>query len=101
MIGLSDHVSSPDESFWAVRTFFEALARRRPLVLVFDDIHWGEATFLDLVDHLAELDARGPLLLVCVARPELHDVRAAVGRREAERDLGPPRASVRGRERHS
>jgi DNA-binding SARP family transcriptional activator/tetratricopeptide (TPR) repeat protein len=75
VIGLSDHVSSPDESFRAVRTFFEALARRVPLVLVFDDIHWGETTFLDLVDHVAERTHEAPLLLVCVARPELHEVR--------------------------
>jgi DNA-binding SARP family transcriptional activator len=75
VIGLSDHSSSPDESFRAVRTFFEALARRRPLVLVFDDIHWGEATFLDLLDYVAEWTHEAPLLLLCVARPELHEVR--------------------------
>jgi DNA-binding SARP family transcriptional activator len=79
VIGLSDHTSSPDETFGAVRTFFEALARRRPVVLVFDDIHWGEATFLDLVDHLAELTHGAPVLLVCVARPELYDVRPLWG----------------------
>jgi tetratricopeptide (TPR) repeat protein len=79
VIGLSDHVSSADESFTSVRTFFEALARRRPLVLVFDDIHWGEATFLDLVDHVAEWTHEAPLLLVCVARPELHEVRPQWG----------------------
>ena len=40
--------------FAAVRALFEALARTQPLVLVFDDIHWGEPTFLDLVEHLAD-----------------------------------------------
>jgi DNA-binding SARP family transcriptional activator/tetratricopeptide (TPR) repeat protein len=79
VIGLSDRVSSADESFRAVRTFFEALARRRPLVLVFDDIHWGEATFLDLVDHVAEWTHEAALLLVCVARPELYEARPQWG----------------------
>jgi DNA-binding SARP family transcriptional activator/tetratricopeptide (TPR) repeat protein len=79
VIGLSDHVSSSDESFTAVRTFFEALARRRPLVVVFDDIHWGEATFLDLVDHICDWTHDAPILLLCMARPELHEVRPQWG----------------------
>jgi class 3 adenylate cyclase len=75
VIGLSEELGGAEEGFWAVRTFFEALARRRPLVLVFDDIHWGEATFLDLVDHIADWTRDAPILLVCVARPELLDAR--------------------------
>jgi predicted ATPase len=75
VIGLTQGLSGAEESFWAVRTFFETLARRHPLVLVFDDIHWGEATFLDLVDHISDWTRDAPVLLVCVARPELLDVR--------------------------
>jgi DNA-binding SARP family transcriptional activator/tetratricopeptide (TPR) repeat protein len=74
VVGLSDRLSGADETFWAVRSFFEALARRRPLVVVFDDIHWGERTFLDLVDHLADWIREAPVLLLCVARPELLEV---------------------------
>ena len=59
----------------AVEELFEALARVRPLVLVFDDIHWGESTFLDLVEHLAGRARDVPILLVCLARPELLDLR--------------------------
>lgn len=56
------------------RAAFEALARRKPLVIVFDDLHWAEPAFLDLVETVAE--SRGaPILLVCLARPELLDVR--------------------------
>ena len=40
---------------------------------VFDDVHWGEATFLDLVEHIADLSREAPILLVCIARPELLD----------------------------
>jgi len=67
------------ELFPAVRMFFEELARRQPLVLVFDDIHWAEPTFLDLVDHLADVSRGVPLLIVCVARPELLERRPAWG----------------------
>jgi DNA-binding SARP family transcriptional activator/class 3 adenylate cyclase/tetratricopeptide (TPR) repeat protein len=77
--GLSDELAGMEERLWAVRTFFEALARQQPLVVVFDDIHWGEETFLDLVDHLADWGRDAPILLVCVARPELLDVRPSWG----------------------
>ncbi len=77
--GLAEYLGGAEESFPAVRTFFEALARRRPLVLVFDDIHWGEATFLDLIEHLADWTRDAPILLVCLARSELLDTRAGWG----------------------
>ena len=41
----------------------------RPLVCVFDDLHWGEETFLDLVEHVADLSRDAPILLLCMARP--------------------------------
>jgi DNA-binding SARP family transcriptional activator/tetratricopeptide (TPR) repeat protein len=77
--GLAEYVGGAEESFSAVRMFFEALARRKPLVLVFDDIHWGETTFLDLIEHLADWARDAPILLVCLARSELLDVRARWG----------------------
>ncbi len=48
-------------------------------MLVFDDIHWGEATFLDLIEHLADWTRDAPILLVCLARSELLDVRQGWG----------------------
>jgi predicted ATPase len=79
LIGVAEPVGGAEERFWAVRTLFEVLARRRPLVLVFDDIHWGQATFLDLVEHIADWTREVPLLVVCIARPELLDVRPGWG----------------------
>jgi DNA-binding SARP family transcriptional activator/tetratricopeptide (TPR) repeat protein len=79
LVGLAEAQAGVEESFRAVRTFFETLARRHPLVVVFDDIHWGEATFLELVDHVTDWSRDAPILLVCVARPELLDVRADWG----------------------
>jgi predicted ATPase/class 3 adenylate cyclase len=58
---------------WAVRKLFEALAQRRPLVVVFDDLQWAEPTFIELVDDLADLSRDAPILVLCMARPELFD----------------------------
>ena len=71
--------TTPNELFWAVRAQLEEVARERPLVVCFDDIQWGEQTFLDLVDHVADLSRGAPLLLLCVARPELLDKRPGWG----------------------
>ena len=59
------------ESFAAWRRFFEALAERHPVVLVFEDLHWAEDRLLDFVDHLVDWAADVPILIVCTARPEL------------------------------
>jgi DNA-binding SARP family transcriptional activator len=67
---------SGGETFWAVRRFFEALAGERPLVLLFEDLHWAEPTLLDLIDYLAERVSDAPILLLGLARPELLDERS-------------------------
>jgi class 3 adenylate cyclase len=64
-----------EEIFWAIRKFFEALSRASPLVVVFDDVHWGEPTFLDLIEYIADWTRGAALLLVCLARPELLESR--------------------------
>jgi class 3 adenylate cyclase len=64
---------SPDEIAWAFRKLLEAHAAQRPLVVVFDDVQWGEPAFLDLVEHVADLSRDAPILLLCVAKPELLD----------------------------
>ena len=75
-IGLADiSAGTEEETFWAVRELLEALARRRPLVVVFDDIHWGEPAFLDLIEHVADWSREVPILLLCMARPELLEKR--------------------------
>ena len=78
-IGLVETTGGIEEGFDAVRTFLEALAARRPLVVVFDDVHWGEPTFHDLIEYLADWSRGAPIFLLCLARPELLDVRAAWG----------------------
>jgi class 3 adenylate cyclase/tetratricopeptide (TPR) repeat protein len=68
LLGETGAATSPDEIAWAFR---ELLQQEAPLVVVFDDIQWGEETFLDLVEHVALMSSGASLLLVCVARPEL------------------------------
>jgi class 3 adenylate cyclase/tetratricopeptide (TPR) repeat protein len=60
-----------DESFAAWRRFFEAVADRRPLVLVLEDLHWADDALLDFVDDLSDRAAEVPLLLLGTTRPEL------------------------------
>jgi class 3 adenylate cyclase/tetratricopeptide (TPR) repeat protein len=74
-IGRFEVPGTAEETFWAVRRLFEALARERPLVVMFEDIHWAEPTLLDLIDHVAEWSRDAPILLLCLARPELLDSR--------------------------
>jgi class 3 adenylate cyclase/tetratricopeptide (TPR) repeat protein len=68
LLGESDVGTSGDEIAWAFRKLLEEQA---PLVVVFDDLQWGEETFLDLVESAALLSADSPVLLLCMARPEL------------------------------
>jgi class 3 adenylate cyclase/tetratricopeptide (TPR) repeat protein len=74
-----DEASSTEEIAWAVRKLLEAAAAERPLVCVFDDVNWGEDTFLDLVEQVAALARGAPLLVVCMARPDLLDHRPGWG----------------------
>jgi len=75
LTGQTEGTAPTGELFWAVRQLFEGLARRSPLVVVFEDLHWAEPTLLDLVEYLAAWPVETPLLLVCLARPELRDER--------------------------
>ena len=68
LLGESDRPTSADEIAWAFRKLLEEQA---PLVVCFDDLQWGEETFLDLVESTGLLSAGAPLLLLCMARPEL------------------------------
>src|SRR5436309_1164834 len=67
------------EIAWAAREFVDELADVQPLVLVFEDIHWAEEPLLELIDHLAQWVRERALLIVCLARPELLDVRPGWG----------------------
>jgi class 3 adenylate cyclase/tetratricopeptide (TPR) repeat protein len=67
------------EIAWAAREFVDELADVQPLILVFEDIHWAEEPLLELIDHVAQWVRDRPLMIVCLARPELLDVRPGWG----------------------
>jgi class 3 adenylate cyclase/tetratricopeptide (TPR) repeat protein len=63
------------EIFWAVRRLLEALAGTRPVVAVLEDVHWAEPTLLDLLEYLAGWSTGFPILLCCLARPDMLEQR--------------------------
>jgi class 3 adenylate cyclase/tetratricopeptide (TPR) repeat protein len=73
LLGESEATTSAEEIAWAFRKTLEQAAVERPLVVVFEDIHWGEETFLDLIEHVALLSSSASILLLCIARPELSE----------------------------
>jgi class 3 adenylate cyclase len=69
---------SPQEIAWAAREVMQGIADVQPLILLFEDIHWAEAPLLDLIEHVADW-VRAPILILCLARPELLDARPGWG----------------------
>jgi class 3 adenylate cyclase/tetratricopeptide (TPR) repeat protein len=68
LLGETEHSTSAEEIGWSFRKLLE---EQTPLVVVFDDIQWGEQTFLDLVEGVELLSSGSSILLLCMARPEL------------------------------
>jgi tetratricopeptide (TPR) repeat protein len=79
LIGLGDEGSDKGVLFLSARRFVEALARERPTLLVFEDVHWADASLLELVEVLAGRVRDVPLLLLALSRPELQEVRPGWG----------------------
>jgi class 3 adenylate cyclase len=69
LLGFGQDAGLPEDTFWALGRLLETLARRRPLVLVIDDLQWAHPILLDAVEHVAEY-ADAPLMLPCMARPD-------------------------------
>src|SRR5689334_7224249 len=75
---LCGEATTAEELQWALRRLLEALARDRPLVVCIEDVQWAEPAFLDLLEYVAGW-SRAPILLLCLARPELLDARPRWG----------------------
>jgi class 3 adenylate cyclase/tetratricopeptide (TPR) repeat protein len=76
-LGSAEATASPEEIAWGFRKLFEALAQARPLIVVFDDIHWAEPTLLDLIEYVVTFAQDVPLFVLCTARPDLFELRPA------------------------
>ncbi len=79
LLGETDEPASPEEIAWGFRKLLEQEAQAQPLVCLLDDLHWAEETLLDLVEHVADLSRDAPILLLCLARPELLERRPSWG----------------------
>ena len=86
VIGAHKAAAANEETFWAVRRLLEGIARKRPLVLMLEDLHWAEPTLLDLVEYIVDWSRDAPLLVICLARPELLDERPTWSRRLREEE---------------
>jgi len=76
-VGLSKTQFSLQELFWGVRRLLTLLAVNRPLIVAFEDLHWAQDTFLDLVEHLTDTLEGAAIVILCDARPTLLEHRTA------------------------
>jgi class 3 adenylate cyclase/tetratricopeptide (TPR) repeat protein len=70
---------SQQEIAWAAREWAQLMAQTQPLVLVVEDIHWAEEPLLELIEHLTAWVRDAPLLILCLARPDLLEIRSDWG----------------------
>ncbi len=80
--GLNTTLFPLPEIYWGVRRFLQALAAQKPVLALFDDIHWAEPAFLDLIENLLESIDASPVLLLTTARRDLLEERPQWGERE-------------------
>ena len=95
LVGAPAEPASQEESFTAWRRFLEALAAQGPTVLVFEDLHWADDALLSFLEHLADWSQGVPLLILCTARPELHEQHPTWAAGPAQRDHDQPRPADR------
>ncbi|HEU4899209.1 MAG TPA: AAA family ATPase, partial [Actinomycetota bacterium] len=69
LLGFGQGTDLPEDTSWALQRLLETLARRRPLVLVIDDLQWADPILLDALEDMAEY-TDAPLMLLCMARPD-------------------------------
>jgi tetratricopeptide (TPR) repeat protein len=86
-VGLSHDPAQAQEAFWAIRTLLERLARDRPLVVAIEDIHWAEPLLLDLLEYVVAFARSAPILLLCMARPELLEARPSWAAPQPDRSV--------------
>jgi class 3 adenylate cyclase/tetratricopeptide (TPR) repeat protein len=79
LVGYTGETSVPEDVPWAMRLFLEGLARRQPVILVVDDLHWAEPGLLDVLEHTADWSRDSPIMLLGLARPEFYDSRPTWG----------------------
>jgi class 3 adenylate cyclase/tetratricopeptide (TPR) repeat protein len=79
VLGIAEGHAATEETAWAIRRFLEILATDRPVIAVWEDVHWAEPALLDAIDHVTEWARDAPIMMLCTARPEFLDHRPAWG----------------------
>jgi class 3 adenylate cyclase/tetratricopeptide (TPR) repeat protein len=74
-VGLAEATGDIQQTFWAVRRLLEIVAAERPLIVVLEDLHWAEPTFLDLLQYVTGFSTGHPLVLLGTSRPDLRETR--------------------------
>jgi class 3 adenylate cyclase/tetratricopeptide (TPR) repeat protein len=77
LVGASDRGFSREDLFAGWRLFLERLARLGPVVLVVEDLHWGDAGLFDFLEYLLDWSAAFPIYILTLARPDLAERRPA------------------------
>jgi serine/threonine protein kinase/tetratricopeptide (TPR) repeat protein len=62
-----------------LNAFFRSITRNGPAIIELEDIHWADTYSLDLISHLVSENRELPLMVICMARPELHEKRSGWG----------------------
>ncbi|MFN2488523.1 MAG: AAA family ATPase [Actinomycetota bacterium] len=91
-VGVAEGRAAPEEIAAAARRLLQQMAARSPVVIIFEDLHWAEKPLLDVIEHLRDWSGSVPLLLLCVARPEILDqgpLRTEAGRIVSLQPLDP------------
>jgi class 3 adenylate cyclase/predicted ATPase len=85
MLGLAGDEVVPEKNilFYSARRWLVGLSRRKPTLLLFEDVHWADATLLELIGSLASRVGQAPVMLLCLARPELLDLHPEWGAGQA------------------
>ena len=86
-VGLSSTAFSMQDIAWAARRFLQTLACESPIVALFDDIHWAEPAFLDLMENLLDSIDGAPVLMLGTSRHDLLESRATWSERPRARRL--------------
>ena len=74
LLGLAERAAAePEDLFSAWRLFFERLADRNPVIMVFEDMQWADGSLLDFVDYLQNWSRSHPIFVMAMARPEVSE----------------------------
>jgi len=92
---LSDARLMADQLQAAIYEFFLALASRGPVVLLLEDLQWGDPASMEMLEGLADRAADYPMMILITARPEIADARPKLFSRHDAVRLDLPRLSTK------